>query len=640
MIMRRTAWGVGSLMFLLALPLLWAQQSLPPEVEENGFADLIAINGKIVSMDDPGVNTNIGTVYEAMAVKRDRIIALGTTERIRTLANSRTKVFDLHGRTAMPGIIETHSHLGMFGAGKIADALGIKAPDHGVRVNVMAGRDIESTRLRIEQGIKDAISKIQPGDWVVVGVNPNDKEGISGKRLIEWTVTEGLEPRKRLDGVSANNPVLVQTGTRGNVNSKAMENIKKVMPDFEKFISESLGTNYADSPQKGMVGAPEMGSIQWAVWYRSQPMSLLAEMVRRVLEETASYGITTFSSRTVFPQILDVFTWLNREHQLPIRFATLYEVDRLPSDPQVLRRLYTMTGNLTGLGNDMMWIHGVASERWDSDFPQACLGNDVPAPENIKKRELCPTQGTIWWDALQNAMESGWRLAGIHSEGSDGVRRFIQMIDIARQNRGWTVEDVRKMRFTVEHAPVIGKQPDVIAGLKKFGIMVSISPGYFADAPDYVKDYGPAVLPFISPVKSLIDAGVRVVGQNTPRNVGHMWLRFMTRKVPGGTFSPEEAVDRVTVLKMWTTWASEYVMKEKDLGTLQVGKLADFVVLDRDYFTIQQDDINNVRPQMTVIGGTVKYLDDGYAKELNTPAVGHQFPVGYTPWNEGEMGGG
>ena len=69
--------------------------------------------------------------------------------------------------------------------------------------------------------------------------------------------------------------------------------------------------------------------------------------------------------------------------------------------------MYKMTGNLTGMGNDYLWIHGVASERWDIDFPQTCLGPDVEAPPKIKKREVCPTPGEMWWDTLASGGESG-----------------------------------------------------------------------------------------------------------------------------------------------------------------------------------------------------------------------------------------
>lgn len=625
------------LLFMIG-PVLRAQQSLPPEVTKHGYMDLVLINGKIVSMDDRGLNTNVGNTYEAMAVRNDRIIALGTSERIRALAGPQTRVIDLAGRTVLPGIIETHSHL--FGGGDIGLSMGIRAPDKGVRINVQAGRDIEATRLKIETGIKDAISKINPGDWVVVGVQPNAAEDVSSVRLIAWTVAENLEPRDRLDRVAPENPVLVQTSTRGNINSAAMEAVKKELPDYEKFLSQSLGKEYADAPQKGLVGSQEMGAITWELFYRNQPVSLLAEMVRRGLERTASYGITTFSSRVPLPKIMDVFALLNREKQLPIRFGALYEIHRLPNDPNITRRVYTLTGNLTGLGNDWMWLHGVASERWDTDFPQSCLGPDVEAPPAIKKREVCPSPGEMWWDTLQNALESGWRLAGIHGEGSHGVRLFIRMIETAMKNTGMTVDDVRKLRMTVEHAPAIGKQPDVVEGLRKYGIIVSASPGYFDDSPDFVKDYGPKVIPFLMPIKSLMNAGVRVVGQNTPRNVGHLWLRFMTRTVPGGTFLPEEALDRVTVAKMYTTWAAEYVMRENDLGTLELGKMADFVVLDRDYFTIPQPDIDNIRPQMTVVGGNIRYLDAAYATTLGMQPAGYQFAPDHKPWNEGEFGGG
>ena len=638
--MKRRMVSVLLLSFILVpLNSPWAQTSLPTEVAKFGYADMVLLNGKIVSMDDHGVNTNVGNTYEAMAVKGNKIIALGTSEKIKTLANADTKSFDLAGKMVMPGIIETHSHL--YGGGQAAAALGIKSPDTGIQVSVMAGKDLETTRMAIENGIRDAVKKVKPGEWVVVGVRPNPAEDVSSRQLRVWAVAEDMETRARIDRVADANPVIVKNDTRANLNSMAMEQVMKVLPTFDIFLDQAMGAQYTEASKKGLVGSQEQSAIQWEIWYRNQPLSLLAEMVRRQLEMTAAYGITTFSSRVPLPRIMDVFSELNREKALPIRFGALYEVHRIPNDPKITRQIYKMTGNLTGLGSDWFWLHGVASERWDTSYPEICLGKDVEAPPNIKRREVCPEPGSIWWDTLQNAMESGWRLAGIHGEGSDGVRRFIQMIEMAAKNTKMSVDDIRKLRMTVEHAPAIGQMKDVMEGLAKYGIIVSASPGYFGDTPDFIKGYGPKVLPFMMPLKTLIANGVKVVGQNTPRNVGHMWLRFMDRKIGDkGPFLPEEGLDRVTVAKMWTVWASEYVMKENDLGSLELGKMADFVVLDRDYFTIPQNDINNIRPQMTVVDGTIKYLDKVYSDKIGMQPVGYQFAPDHTPWNEGEMGGG
>ena len=75
-------------------------------------------------------------------------------------------MIDVAGRTVIPGIIDTHAHL--FGNGQIAAQIGIKSPDKGVNLTVVAGKDFESTRLKIEDGIKGAVSKLPPGDWVNV----------------------------------------------------------------------------------------------------------------------------------------------------------------------------------------------------------------------------------------------------------------------------------------------------------------------------------------------------------------------------------------------------------------------------------------------------------------------------------------
>lgn len=268
-------------------------------------------------------------------------------------------------------------------------------------------------------------------------------------------MAEDLEPRQRLDALAKQNPVLVRASVRGNLNSAGWELAEQVMPGFTDFLAESLGDEYFDAPERGLLGSPEMSALTWEMWYRSQPLSLKAEMIRRDLEMAASHGLTTFSSRVPDPVMMDRFAWLNRENQMPIRFAALYEVHRHPNDPQVTRQFYRLTGNLTSLGNDYLWIHGVASERWDFIFPMGCLGKDMEAPARIKEREMCPQPGEIWWDTLQNAMEAGWRLAGIHGVGSDGVRRFIQMLDTVSKNTGMTVQDIRNLRPTVEHAEVL-----------------------------------------------------------------------------------------------------------------------------------------------------------------------------------------
>src|SRR3972149_2577364 len=131
---------VGAVLLLVfgCVP-VFAQTGLPPEVAKQGYADVIAINGKIVSMDDGGLNQNPGNIYQAMAIKNNRLVALGTTERIRTFADADTVVIDLAGQTVIPGIVESHVHI--FGDPQLAAQMGLRSPDKGVNVTVEAGKD-------------------------------------------------------------------------------------------------------------------------------------------------------------------------------------------------------------------------------------------------------------------------------------------------------------------------------------------------------------------------------------------------------------------------------------------------------------------------------------------------------------------
>jgi predicted amidohydrolase YtcJ len=557
-------------------------------------------------------------------------MALGTNQQIRAMADRNTKILDMGGLTVIPGIIDTHAHL--FGNAQIASQMGIRNPDKGISLQVRAGKDMEATRLVVETAITDAVAKLQPGDWVSMGIGANPQEGITASRVAAWVSRGELEPRERLTRVAPNNPVIVQAGTRATINSAAWELLEKTLPDFTAYEDQEV-PDVPNASGKGIVAVGAMTAITWDVFYRNQPLSLVAEMIRRDWEMAAAHGVTAFGSRVHNPRILDAVTELNREGQAPIRFMILMETHRRPGDPQAIRQLYRMTGNLTGVGNDMMWVGGVASELWDSSFPQVCLGKDLEAPAHIKEREKCPEPGEMYWDALQHALESGWRTAGVHGVGSDGVRRYIQMIEIAMKNSGITVEEIRSRRLTTEHAEALGNLPDVMSKIKEYGIIVSANPPRLARERDYMQDYGPASQAFMQPVKTWLDSGVNVVGQfEGYRGIGANLDLFISRFVNGHEVLPQEKLDRVTVFKMWTTWAPRYMIKENDLGTLEVGKLADFVVLDKDYFTIPLPEIHKIKPQMTVVGGKVRHLEADFARKLGMEPVGYQFPQGYEPW--------
>ena len=433
-----------------------------------------------------------------------------------------------------------------------------------------------------------------------------------------WGRDKTLANREFLDGITQDRLLMIRVGTRGFVNTPVLELANEAIPGFSDYLDESMTPATRDAAARGWVGGNTRSAIGRLMPGGQAPIEKQAEATRFLLEKAAAHGFTTYSSRMQPADGWTKFTAMAVAGQLPIRFQGLYEVHRQPGSPEFTRQIYTRTGALTGLGGDYFWMGGVASERWDTGDIQACIGPDLPAPPELKPHQLCPEPGYMYWDALENAGVAGWRLAGVHALGSEGARLFIKLLDIIAEKAGLTVEDIRKRRPTLEHGMVVGAVPDVVEGLLKYGVIVSLGPMFLPSGLQLAHEYGsPEMEKFIVPTRSLMDAGVRVVGQfHGDSNMGYFLWTLITRKI-GDIDSQfyvnkDEAIDRVRALKMWTTWAGEYVMHEKDLGSLEKGKWADFVVLDRDYFTIPVDEIRAIVPLKTVVGGVTRYFTPGF----------------------------
>ena len=151
--------GILTLLILLTFP-LHAQQ-IPLEVAQYGYADTVLVNGKVVSMDDKSTSSSVGRVYQAVAVKGNRIVKLGTSGEIRALAGPDTRVLDLKGRTLIPGIIEPHMHI--YGeAIRYLDRFGFEYPPNGIVVSMQAERDLEKTQALMREKIQEAVRQARP----------------------------------------------------------------------------------------------------------------------------------------------------------------------------------------------------------------------------------------------------------------------------------------------------------------------------------------------------------------------------------------------------------------------------------------------------------------------------------------------
>ncbi len=607
---------------LLALMVsgLGLAQELDPLVAQQGYADKVLINGKIVTMDERRYVPDLpGHIYEAMAIKGKKIMALGTNAEMRMLAGPRTRTLDVGQKTVIPGLISTHYHLFSDAAANYGPSQGLLDPS--VKLTVVSEKTAEGTARKIRDTIVNAIQvqKIPKGQWITVALQENDQN--PARTTGTWLYLGNIN-RRQIDGGTEDHPTIVKMGIYGLFNTAAVEAFKGEFPDWEHSVDWE---NRPGAARDGYAPVPEQQGITFEFWWKDEPLEKLAEALRLHGLDVRRYGITTVATRMLFPSVAAAYQKLNREDRMPHRLSYYVESQRgnyfnLKSTQEFYRATGAAWTNHRN-GGEMLWVGGMANEIWDSLGREACVGPDLPASSEIKARERCPVPGTKPYDSYKAAVINGWRPVQGHAVGSHGARLYIQMLEEAMEEKGFSVEYIRSLRTTLEHNTVLGNVPDVMAGIKKYGIRLNPWPVDLGSAVVVtLADYGEQARSFAMPVKTWLNQGIPVTFEAGAGGGGtDFWTPIyilVTRLAPKGysvsewleePILPEEAIDRVTALKMATTWAAEYVLAEDTLGTLEPGKYADFAVLNKDFFTIPVEEIRTLEVVMTGLNGEIVY---------------------------------
>ncbi len=597
------------------------------------YPDLIVYNAKIISMDDYDINSNVGSTYRAIAVRDKKIFKLGTDQEVLRYAGPDTVRIDAKERTLIPGVINVHTHIHDNAMNKWVDANPTTA---AVKVFRVQGQNRAEIRRNVEVLMRERMGNIKPGQWSFFYL-PNPAFGTGGGEGYDFLREADMTAQEIDEITGLEKPVLLAAHPAYIINTAAMNQLEKM-----------YGGKTEDYPE----GWTEAGFADLGVEYRREVVvdgyfadktDQLKEILYAGLQENSAAGITTYSSHIMGIQNLDAYMKLFREERLPIRFGfTHYTGFVMNRDAE---GFYRRMGDLFQLGNEYMWFQAIGLGMIDHGPPLFCstmVDMEDLAAEGKKEDyyEWCRyAKDTKNYQTIVTALSNGSRVVAGHNYGDLSADHYMDAIEEAMERSPEiTLEHIRSLRLSMDHGGLYPR-PDQLPRIKNLGMILGMGSAALSRSLPWIQKYGfEKYQGWVMPTKRALDYGIKVAWEGEG-GVGNGLFSLMTpfitrRNKQGLIIAADQAVDRNTVLKMATAWGSEYLMKEDELGSLEVGKSGDLLVLNQDWFTVPEEDLDHTYPLLTVMGGEIRYLRDEFAQELGMESVGYQLRYNF------ERGGG
>jgi len=526
-------------------------------------ADLILTNGKIITVDERF------SIAQAVAIRGDRIVATGSNQEMGLLAGANTRRIDLKGKAVIPGLIDNHMHL-------------LRAASTWAKELRFDG--VDSRKQAVEM-LRTRVKTAAPGDWIY---------NIGGWAHQQFTDDPKPFTREELDQIAPNNPVALQESYyQVFLNSKALAilKIEANAPDPAEFVKGSILRDAAGKPTGVVRGDIAATRVVANKLPRVAPEQLEASASALVGDMNRA-GLTSVGVPGCDADPLAIFEKWKAEGRLNVRVFCMGGA---------------AAGNPDGVNRAIQQLAGMKLFQGDSYIDNVFFGESVYSPlhDPMFATKSNPTAEQLEaWRKIAMAIAQAGMPLHVHAELSSTIDAFLDQIEAVNKEH-----PIKNLRWTLAHINQINAPQ--LERMKKLGMYAAVHPWAVINGAIMHEGFGDGAYD-MPPLATIQNSGI-MWGLGTDGTAANQTLPFttlyfaVTGRMAGGTKVIRQTISREDALIAHTRKNAYFVFQEDNLGSIQSGKLADLVVLDRDYLTIPADQIKDIKPVMTVVGGRIVY---------------------------------
>jgi predicted amidohydrolase YtcJ len=525
-------------------------------------ADTVLVNGKIVTVDDRF------TIGQAIAVKGERVMAVGGNAEIARLAGASTRKIDLKGRTIIPGLIDNHAHF-------------MRAAEYWHQEIRLDG--VTSRQQALEMIARKA-KESQPGEWVLA--------------LGGWSIEQFADNRKgftkaELDAVAPNNPVALQLiYFRIYTNSAGLKAL-----GIDANTPNPPGGSIVKDANGQPTGVLNGGGAVRMTLARLGEVALekMTANARVLLRDLNSMGITAYQDqggRSFTPRYFEPIRALRKSRELTVRvFYNLWQEPESPKDVDgVIAKIREMK---PFQGDDWFDSTGYGETVYFPLHDNTLVATTQPSAENM-----------VQWRRIAQAVADKGMHLNVHAQLRGSIERFLTEIEDINK-----VKPIKGLRWTLSHVDQLESQD--LERLHRLDMYVQLHSRPTIQGVLFHNVYGDKAYE-MPPLRMVQDSGIRWgLGSDatavTPSNPFYTLGWAVTGRMLGGFKVLKQTITREEALIAHTRNNAYFLFQEGNLGSLQPGKYADLLVLDRDYLTVPAEQIKDLKPLMTIVGGKIVY---------------------------------